>query len=173
MSQGAGGEALGGTRRLLHGGQKGAGEVCGGGGRAHLAPGGRRARPVRDGHASPSEGSCSLTCVKRGDSWGGMARLLGKPTARPAVGPLASAFASTRGRAHEQTAAPSHAGPMARGLMADGTRARRPQAQQLPKQRAYSVHTTNKWRHRYNRPLIAFYRCRTIYISNFQMFQAR
>jgi hypothetical protein len=62
--------------------------------------------------------------------------------------PLASAFASTRGRAHEQTAAPSHAGPMARGLMADGTRARRPQAQQLPKQRAYSVHTTNKWRHR-------------------------
>ena len=41
---------------------------------------------VRDGHASPSEGSCSLTCVKRGDSWGGMARLLGKPTARPTVG---------------------------------------------------------------------------------------
>ena len=39
---------------------------------------------VRDGCAS--ESSCSLTRVKRGDSWGGMARLLGKPTARPTVG---------------------------------------------------------------------------------------
>ena len=110
------GEALGGACRLLRGVQKGRVRRAGKEG-AHLAPGGCRARPRRRAAGMSSR----YDLAKRTGSWGGKARLLGTPAARPTVG---RSVWRRREEGVTGGAGPEPFLPVARGLMADGSMGR-------------------------------------------------